>query len=778
MKCIVLAGGAGNRLWPLSRKNYPKQFVNLKNGHSLFQETIVRNMPFCDEFWIFTSAAYRTIVEGQLQPIQGVMYRCFCEEEPHKTAPVLALAALLAQSEEDLLVVSTDNLIEGDYKTAIAQARAIAVQGKMACLGVAPSSCNPGYGFLGQMPGGGMEYRAPQSTEEAHSLMAGGWLWDTGILLGRAGTFVQEMEQCCPGLLHGARACQERLELAGRLQAGETFIRLSAGASSEMPAVGFGPALTGVSRKTQLLQADFRWTRMVNLDSLVEYYGGCDQGSALQIDCRNTTILNLAADRMVAASGLQDALIVNTTDAVYVASQGHLDDIKTVMQAEDPPHRNFFEDSTVYYTTWGIKETMGRGQGYQVKKLTLYPGRGLSNHSHAHRSEHWSVVAGVATVLLDGVEKHLTRGQSLLVEPGQAHRLLNRECENLIIIETSVGDSLPQGVDIDQQPLPLPGTVSKPEPVRLLPACKDYLWGGVRLRELFGKQSSREPIAECWELSAHEAGQSRIAAGPYADMPFGRYLEMLPKTAWGWKCQGYEKFPLLIKFIDAKKNLSIQVHPGDDYALLNEGEYGKNEMWYIMEAKPGACLWCGFNRPITKAEIRERVQNGTLMEVLNRVPVQKGDTMMIPAGTVHAIGEGLVICEVQQSSNVTYRLYDYGRRDKNGALRTLHIEKALNVLNLSPGLPEKGSAEPENGGEILCQCKYFTVERLHTKQNALQLAGQDSSFTALVFLQGQGTLQAGEDTPQPYRAGDTFFLPAGNVKLTITGTAELLRVMV
>lgn len=147
MKCIVLAGGAGNRLWPLSRKNYPKQFVNLKNGHSLFQETIVRNMPFCDEFWIFTSAAYRTIVEGQLQPIQGVMYRCFCEEEPHKTAPVLALAALLAQSEEDLLVVSTDNLIEGDYKTAIAQARAIAVQGKMACLGVAPSSCNPGYGF-------------------------------------------------------------------------------------------------------------------------------------------------------------------------------------------------------------------------------------------------------------------------------------------------------------------------------------------------------------------------------------------------------------------------------------------------------------------------------------------------------------------------------------------------------------------------------------------------------------------------------------------------------
>lgn len=778
MKCIVLAGGAGNRLWPLSRKNYPKQFVNLKNGHSLFQETIVRNMPFCDEFWIFTSAAYRTIVEGQLQPIQGVLYRCFCEETPHKTAPVLALAALLAKGDEALLVVSTDNLIEGDYKAAITSAKAGAAEGKMVCMGVVPGSGNPGYGFLGLRADGTVEYRAPQSAEEARTLMANGWLWDTGILAGRASTFLQEMERCCPALLRGARACQERLELIGRLQAGETFIRLSASASSEMPAMGFGPALTSLSHKTHLMQADFNWTRMVNLESLVEYYGGHDQGNTLQTNCENTTILNLAGDRMVAASGMHNTLIVNTTDAVYITSHEHIDDMKTVMQAEEPPHRSYFEDSTVYYTTWGIKETLGRGQGYQVKKLTLYPGRSLSNHSHIHRSEHWSVVAGVATVLLNGREKRLTRGQSLLVMPGQAHRLMNRECENLIIVETSVGESLPQGVDRDQQPLPLPGVLSKPVPVRLLPACKDYIWGGMRLQELFGKQSDREPIAESWELSAHEAGQSRIAAGPYAGVLFGQYLEALGKTAWGWKCQGYEKFPLLIKFIDAKQDLSVQVHPGDDYALLNEEEYGKNEMWYIVEAQPGACLWCGFNRPMTQAEIRRRVQDGTIVEVLNRVPVKKGDTMMIPAGTVHAIGKGVVVCEVQQSSNVTYRLYDYGRRDKNGALRPLHLEKALDVLNLAPGLPEKGSAEQENGGEILCQCKYFTVERLRAGSSGLQLAGQDSSFTALVFLQGQGTLQADEDEPQPYKPGDTFFVPAGNIKLTITGAAELLRVMV
>lgn len=778
MKCIVLAGGAGNRLWPLSRKNYPKQFVNLKNGHSLFQETIVRNMPFCDEFWIFTAAAYRTIVEGQLQPMQGVLYRCFCEETPHKTAPVLALAALLAQSDEELLVVSTDNLIEGDYKTALTAARAAASGGSMVCLGVKPGSANPGYGFLGKRKNGTVEYRAPQSAKEAEALMRGGWLWDTGILTGQAGVFLQEMERCCPQVLRGARACQERLELAGRLQAGEVFIRLSAGACSEMPAVGFGPALTGVSEKAKPLQADFCWTRMVNLDSLVEYYGGHDQGSTLQTGCENTTILNLAQDRMVAASGLKDTLIVNTTDAVYVAAHGCADDLKPLMEEAEPPCRGYFEEGTVYYATWGVKESLSRGQGYQVKKLTLYPGRSLSNHSHAHRSEHWSVVAGTATVILNGRTLRLTRGQSLLVEPGQAHRLMNRECENLILVETSVGDTLPREVDLDQQPLPLPEALRRPEPVRLIPACKDYLWGGVRLRQLFGKQSSCDPMAECWELSAHEAGQSRIAAGEYAGMPFGQYLETLGKAAWGWKCQGYEKFPLLIKFIDAKKDLSIQVHPGDDYALLHEEEYGKNEMWYIVEAQPGACLWCGFNRPITQSEVEARVKNGTLMEVLNRVPVKKGDTMMIPAGTVHAIGKGLVICEVQQSSNVTYRLYDYGRRDKNGALRPLHLKKALDVLNLTPGLPEKGSARPETGGEILCQCKYFTVERLQTEQGELQLAGQDSSFTALVFLQGQGTLQSDEAEPQPYKAGDTFFVPAGSIKLTITGTAELLRVMV
>lgn len=776
MKCIVLAGGAGNRLWPLSRINYPKQFVNLKNGHSLFQETIVRNMPFCDEFWIFAASAYRTIVEGQLLPLQGVQFRCFCEEMPRKTAPALALAAVLANSEEDLLVVSTDNLITGDYKTAVADARAGAAAGKLVCLGVLPAGSNPGYGFLGRRKDGTVEYHAPHSVGEAGELMERGCLWDTGILVGRAGTFVQEMETCCPALLQGAQVCRERLELSSRLQSGESFIRLSAGAVRGMPAVGFGPALTAVSGKAVLQRADFCWTRMVNLSSLVEYYGGQDQGSCVQTGCRDTAILNLTENRFVAASGLQNILVVNTPDAVYVADRNHLEDMKTVIQADDSPYERYFEEGSTYYAAWGIKETLARGQGYQVKKLTLYPGRGLSNHSHAHRSEHWSVVAGVATVLLEGHEKRLARGQSLLVAAGQPHRLMNRECENLILVETSIGDSLPRVNDPDQQLLPL--QEQRPEPVRLLPACKDYIWGGVRLRSLFGKQSEQEPLAECWELSAHEAGQSRIAAGACAGMPFGQYLEILGRTAWGWKCQNYEKFPLLIKFIDAKEKLSIQVHPDDDYALCNEEEYGKNEMWYIVEARPDACLWCGFNRPVTREELRRRVQDGTLPEVLNRIPVTKGDTMMIPAGTVHAIGAGVVICEVQQSSNVTYRLYDYGRRDKTGALRPLHLEKALDVLNLEPGLPEKGNARRETGEEILCQCKYFTVERMQDQNGLLQLVGQEASFTALVFLQGSGRLQANDGEAQPYRAGDTFFVPAGNTRLTVTGRAVLLRVMV
>lgn len=775
MKCIVLAGGAGNRLWPLSRKNYPKQFVNLKNGHSLFQETIARNMAFCDEFWVFTASAYRSIVEGQLQPVQDLRYRCFGEELSRKTAPALALAALCADPGEELLVVSTDNMIEGGYKAAIAAARQQAAKGHIVCLGVEPTDANPGYGLFRQRDDLTVEYHTPGDADEAEALAKEqGWLWDTGMVLARADVLLQEMEKHCPELLRAARSCMERLDLKARAAGEETYFRLTAAACRDLPALGFGPALTGVSACTRLLKAEFSFNRMVNLDSLVRYFHGEDQGDSVQQGCSDTVLLNLAQNRLVVAEGLENTVVVNTDDAVYVASAEKADQIKEIIRGQDTPYAEYFEEGNIYYAPWGIKETLARGAGYQIKKLTIYPGKQLSNHAHANHSEHWSVLSGVATVLLDGQKFTYGRGESVLIPAGQTHCLKNMDYDNLVLVETSIGDSVARGGDGDLQTVPERQTAAQPQAVKLMPAFKDYLWGGTQLKDRYGKESNLEITAESWELSAHEAGPSRLAENGCL---FGEYLEALGRDAWGWKCRSMEKFPLLIKFIDAREKLSIQVHPDDDYALKNEDEYGKNEMWYILDCKPGAALYCGFDHEVSAEEVRARVADGTLPEVLNRVPVEKGQTLLIPAGTVHAVGEGILICEVQQSSNVTYRLYDYQRRDKNGALRPLHLEKALDVMSLAPAIDETPHPTEDGRGEVLCRCKYFTVER-YAVDGELTLLGDDSSFTALVILEGEGTLGCEGQASLAYKAADTFFIPAGKTKMTVAGGGTLLRVNV
>ena len=211
--------------------------------------------------------------------------------------------------------------------------------------------------------------------------------------------------------------------------------------------------------------------------------------------------------------------------------------------------------------------------------------------------------------------------------------------------------------------------------LKLQAPTKDYLWGGNRLVDEFGKKSAGAVTAESWELSCYPGCESVIENGEYAGKTLTDYIIENGKKVLGKNCEKFENFPILIKFIDARKDLSLQVHPSDDYALKNEGQYGKTEMWYIIDAKDNAFLYYGFNREISKEEFCERIENNTLTEVLNAYPVSKGDVVFIEAGTIHAIGEGILLAEIQENSNVTYRVYDYGRRDKDGNLRELHIIK-------------------------------------------------------------------------------------------------------
>ena len=308
-------------------------------------------------------------------------------------------------------------------------------------------------------------------------------------------------------------------------------------------------------------------------------------------------------------------------------------------------------------------------------------------------------------------------------------------------------------------------------PVKLTPAFKDYLWGGVRLKTEFNKSCDLDRVAESWELSAHKDGQSVVADGEYKGLSLSAYLDALGKDALGADSQKYDYFPLLIKLIDAKGDLSVQVHPSDAYALEQEGEYGKTEMWYVLDCDEGAALYYGFTRDVTREEYENAIKEGKLTDILNRVDVKRGDVFFIPAGTVHAIGAGILICEIQQNSNTTYRVYDYNRRDKDGNLRPLHVAKALEVSNLqkSPDLP----ATPDGADILLAACEYFEVRRLRVN-GAAAVTVDRSSFVSLMVTDGKGTLSF-EGDKIAFEKGDSLFIPAQNATFTVSGECELIR---
>lgn len=306
--------------------------------------------------------------------------------------------------------------------------------------------------------------------------------------------------------------------------------------------------------------------------------------------------------------------------------------------------------------------------------------------------------------------------------------------------------------------------------LKLKPSCKDYLWGGTKLISAFGKEFFGEKLAETWELSCHPDGPSVIENGEYAGNTLSEYILKEGKKVIGTKGQKYDQFPLLIKFIDAKDDLSIQVHPNDAYALTNEGQYGKTEMWYIVECEKGASLYYGFSRAISKEEFVDRIENQTLLEVLNKVEVQKGDVLFIEPGTIHAIGKGILIAEIQQNSNVTYRVYDYGRKDMNGKERDLHIEKAIQVTNRTPNTRGK------TFGPHLVACDYFTVDKIVLDGKFMEkMSGEidNSSFASLLILNGNGEVCSGKEQVV-FKKGDSIFMTANTGEYELKGNFEAL----
>ena len=385
---------------------------------------------------------------------------------------------------------------------------------------------------------------------------------------------------------------------------------------------------------------------------------------------------------------------------------------------------------------------------------------------------------------------------------------------------------------------------------KIHPACKQYLWGGEKLIREYGISSPKTPLAEAWVLSAHPDGDSRIS---FSDMvrfsegtassegaefseetasseggffsegeSFADYLKSHP-DAVGSLGKAFPFFPTLIKLIDAKKALSIQVHPDDGFALSREGQYGKTEMWIVLEREEGAFLYFGFQKDYTEEEIRRAIEEENFPSLLCKVMVEPGDVFFIPAGTVHAIGAGILLAEVQQNSNLTYRVYDYGRKDAQGNTRELHVEKALEVMNRkqlsayrqeafkkqgTKAVEENAAGESATGEKVaeknvylerIGSCEYFTVDRLFLEENAFY-SGKltEESFLSLLVLEGEGVLTAetkyakenhpdgspeykeetysskGQKSKCFVKKGESYFLPAEEGQWSLKGTGKFL----
>lgn len=307
---------------------------------------------------------------------------------------------------------------------------------------------------------------------------------------------------------------------------------------------------------------------------------------------------------------------------------------------------------------------------------------------------------------------------------------------------------------------------------KLNPVFKDYLWGGTKLRDEYGFQSNLDKLAEGWMLSCHKDGENTIFNGEYQGRTLTDVVKETPSFL-GENGKRFEYFPILIKLIDAKKDLSVQVHPDNEYAMRVEKEYGKTECWYILDCDDDAELIYGFNREISSEEFRKRIEDNTFLETVNKVKVKKGDLFFIESGTLHAIGKGILLAEIQQNSNTTYRVYDYGRVGADGKPRELHVEKAIDVTNCTPpthSTNPEGELVVEKGysSQLLTKCDLFNVEKVSVT-NTYTSTADDKSFVSVLVTDGEGQIDNVK-----IKKGDSLFIPANYGEFNITGIVEII----
>lgn len=317
-------------------------------------------------------------------------------------------------------------------------------------------------------------------------------------------------------------------------------------------------------------------------------------------------------------------------------------------------------------------------------------------------------------------------------------------------------------------------------PLKFKPILKPKVWGGDRLTSVLKKEASDELIGESWEISAVKGDVSVVDNGPLSGKGLDELIDSYGGQLLGERVfQKYKgKFPLLFKFIDAREDLSVQLHPDDQLAQKRHESFGKTEMWYIVDTTPEARLIVGFNQEMDKSKYLEHLANGTLVEILNSEKIKPGDTYFIAPGTVHAIGAGTLLAEIQQTSDITYRIYDWNRPDVNGEMRELHTDLALDAIDFASENALQQFDEKDNEAVLLCKSEYFETNKLSLTRSLTRNIDNRDSFSVYMCVEGDVVLESG-DWNVPLNKGETVLVPAALKEVRLdTKSVTLLEIYI
>lgn len=714
----------------------------------MFQESVLRNIPFCDEFIILTNKRYESVVKGQLQDFQDLKYSVLMEDSPLKTAPSIVTLALNSDGDEEFLIVSTDNIIDGEYNASITKLKEFVKDDKIAVVVTTPNGKPSGNHYF-DVKDGKIKY---STTWGRNSFV------DCGIMGCKASVLLKYVDS------DFLKQCKN-ITISDN-----SFIEKKGQCVNH-----FGIAEVLNTDAFVLVKTKLECLRVTDISSYYKVFNTDERGdeNIIQSNCKNACVINATNDQLVVVNDVKDILVANTKDAIYITRADGKRGVKEIANEYYDKNRNFFDDYPIIYQDWGVSEILSLSVDYKVSKVTVYPKNTLCGTVDKGVHVNLFFTEGSAIVTTKEFRgRDCKENETVSFKGGTSYEIFNPSKYNITIIK------------IENKKSAIKADNEKHEEgcfVKLKPALKDFIWGGTKIKDVFGISTGKyKTVAESWMLSAHSAGQSKIATGAFKGYTLGDYIEETGKQNLGWKAQDYERFPILIKFIDATDSLSIQVHPDDDYAFPHEGDYGKNEMWYIMSAEKNAYIYMGFNKDVTEEEIRKRISDNTLIQIMNKISVKKGETYFLKTGTVHAIGAGCLICEIQQSSNVTYRLYDYNRKGKNGKPRELHLDKALEVSDMSKSTEVYRSqfGTLEFSGykkQLLGQCKYFSATK-YTIKNEMTIVPNGASFRAVVVIDGAGRI-GNSKTFFNTQKGDTWFCGCKEI-INIKGETTVIVVSI